>query len=137
MRSAFTDVPLLFFRARDRYGWRVSTKRPDVIRTPPCPEKGLTLAHMHLQGWAMMGSCRRCSLRLRVSIPALIRVHGPDAIWWGRSARCPGWECDGQLVYSARSINGGTFTNVTAAAVRKEQLDAWKASRDQVDLGPR
>lgn len=115
----------------------MSTKRPDVIRQPPQPGLGLTLAHMHLQGWTMMGCCRKCGIKLRVSIPALIMVHGPDAIWWGKKGHCPGWECDGQLEYRIRSIVGGLFTNVSGSPARKEQVDIWRAGREHQDLGPR
>jgi hypothetical protein len=103
---------------------------------PPAPELALTLAEMHLQGWTLKGSCRRCGLQVRVGVPGLIMVHGPDAIWWGKDAPCPGWDCaGGRLIYSARAVNGGTWTCVSTTRPRQELLD--RRSGKAPDLGPR
>jgi hypothetical protein len=113
-------------------------KHPDVIRMPPAPTLGLTLAQMHLQGWTLRGFCRRCGLQVRVSLPALIMVNGPDAIWWGKDAPCPGWECSGgRLAYSARAINGGSWVNVSTTRAPREVVETWKATLNRPDLGPR
>ena len=104
----------------------MSTKRPDVIRRPPSPQTAMSLAEMHLAGWQLRAQCSRCGLALRVSLPAMIRVYGPDAIWWGRQPPCPGFECDmGLLTYSARSINGGSWVSMKAAP-SATQVALWR-----------
>lgn len=44
----------------------------------------MTLAEMHLANWEMRARCNRCSTKLRADLHSIIRVYGPDAIWWGR-----------------------------------------------------
>lgn len=88
----------------------MSTKSPDVLVAPPSPLIAVTLAEMHVLRWELKAVCNRCSLKLRVSLPAMIRTYGPDAIWWGQAPRCPGLECDnGVLTYAARSLRGGSW----------------------------
>lgn len=115
----------------------MSTKAPDVIRRPPMPEQGVSLGEMHQLGWTLQGFCRACGVRLKVSLPALIMVHGPDAVWWGRSTPCPAWECAGRLRYTVRAINGGTWVSVTDHPVRAEVMQRWRDARGRPDRGPR
>lgn len=118
----------------------MGTKKPDVICKPPDPMTCLTLGEMHQARWRVHASCAKCSLRLRVSLKLLIRVHGPDAAWWGHKAPCPrvrdGWNCDGQLTYSAQSINGGTWVSMRDPAPPRV-VDAWLARRGQFFAGER
>lgn len=114
----------------------MGTKRPDVLRHPPGPEQALTLAEMHLAEWQLMACCRRCGVRLRVSLPLLIKAHGPDAVWWGRKGACTVWGCDGQIGYQARSIVGGTWRSMQEPAPAR-LVDRLTARRSRLDRGPR
>lgn len=88
----------------------MSTKKPDVLVAPPSPLTALTLAEMHVRRWEVKATCHRCGIKLRVSLPSMIRTFGPDAVWWGQTPRCPGLECeDGVLHYAARSVRGGSW----------------------------
>lgn len=92
----------------------MTTKSPDVLVAPPSPLTAITLAEMHVRGWRLKATCNRCTLKLRVGLPAMIRTYGPDAIWWGQSQRCPGLDCyDGKLTYAASSIGGGSWVAMT------------------------
>lgn len=114
----------------------MGSKHPDVLRAPPAPETALTLAEMHIREWELMACCRRCSVRLRVSLPVMIRAYGPDAIWWGRRPPCPVWDCAGHLEYQARSIAGGTWRTLKDPAPPRV-VELWKAKRQHQDRGPR
>lgn len=93
----------------------MSTKQPDVICAPPSPLTALTLAEVHVRRWELKATCNRCTTKLRVSLPAMIRTHGPDAIWWGQTPRCPGLECErGVLTYSARTLRGGSWVSLAS-----------------------
>jgi hypothetical protein len=59
---------------------RMGARNPDRIVSPPSTFTALTLAEMHLAGWELRAVCGRCGVQLRASLPALIMVHGPDAI---------------------------------------------------------
>ncbi|MBL8772218.1 MAG: hypothetical protein JNK30_12625 [Phenylobacterium sp.] len=93
----------------------MSTKSPDVLAAPPNPLVAITLAEMHVRRWELKAVCNRCSTKLRVSLPAMIRTHGPDAIWWGQTPRCPGLECQGGVLrYAARALRGGSWVSLDA-----------------------
>jgi len=100
----------------------------------------LTLGEMHQARWNVHASCRRCSLRIRVSLKLLIRVHGPDACWWGRKAPCPrvtdGRSCPGELVYSAQAINGGSWVSMQQQP-SEQVVKAWAAKRGSFYPGER
>lgn len=118
----------------------MSTKRPDVLVLPPSPQVCLTLGEMHQARWTIHASCRRCGLRLRVNLKLLIRVHGPDAMWWGHTPPCPAIRseipCDGQLIYSAQSINGGSWVSMKDKP-HEQYVQAWLAKRGVFHGGPR
>lgn len=110
---------------------------PDRLVSPPSPLTALTLAEIHLQGWELRASCNRCRTQLRVSVPALIRVQGPDVILWGKKPPCPGFECNsGVLTYSARAIPSGSWVAMTTPP-GQHMLSTWTAKRRQTDRGPR
>ncbi len=115
----------------------MSTKSPDVICTPPAPEAALTLAEMHALRWLLVARCNKCRLAVRVNLALLIRVHGPDWIWWGRQPPCPGVDCrDGRLTYIARSIKGGSPRSLASEAPQR-CIELWKLKRGQFYPGPR
>ncbi len=114
----------------------MGTKNPDVVVAPPSAMTALTLAEMHVRGWEVKAACSRCGIKLRISLPAMIRTHGPDAVWWGRKARCPGLECqDGTLTYAARALRGGSWVSLTPAP--GELALAARQKRQRVYPGPR
>jgi hypothetical protein len=115
---------------------RMGARNPDRIVSPPSTFTALTLAEMHLAGWELRAVCGRCGVQLRASLPALIMVHGPDAIWWGRKPACPGWECTGVLTYSARATPSGSWVAMTREPDQRT-IEAWKAKRRSGDRGPR
>lgn len=92
----------------------MSTKNPDVLVAPPNAMTALTLAEMHVRRWELKATCGRCGIKLRVSLPTMIRTYGPDAVWWGQTSACPGLECDGgRLAYAARAVRGGSWISLT------------------------
>jgi hypothetical protein len=114
----------------------MGSKSPDRLRNPPSPEQALTLAEIHLQGWTLRASCSKCGVDLRVNVGSLIRIYGPDKVWWGARPACPVWDCPGQLTYSARALNGGTWRSMRESAPER-LVTAWKTRREARDLGPR
>jgi hypothetical protein len=93
----------------------VSTKAPDVLCAPPSDLTALTLAEMLVHGWRLRGRCtetRRCKLVLKVNLTTLIKVYGPNKVWWGERTACPREGCDGHIVYLAQSIAGGTWVSL-------------------------
>lgn len=114
----------------------MGAKNPDRLKSPPMAETAITLAEMHLERWQLQASCRRCGVILRADLGMLIRVHGPDAIWWGRRPKCPVWDCGGELRYAARSVNGGTWVSLADPAPARV-VERWKAVRGIMDRGPR
>lgn len=99
--------------------------------------KAMTLAEMHLAGWEVRAACNRCKVQLRADLKSMIRVYGPDEIWWGKRPKCPGFECDsGVLPYSARAIRSGSWVAMTTAPSKRE-IDLWSAHRRTRDRGPR
>lgn len=114
----------------------MGTKRPDVVLAPPSAMTALTLAEMHVRRWELKAVCSRCGIKLRVSLPAMIRTYGPDAIWWGRKPACPGLECDGgALTYAARALRGGSW--VSMAQAPGEVAMAAYSKRQRTYPGPR
>lgn len=104
---------------------------------PPNPMTALTLAEMHLAGWEVRAKCNRCKVELRADLKAMIRVYGPDAIWWGRKPKCPGFDCAaGELVYSARAIPSGSWVLLTRAPDPRT-VETWRARRRVWDRGTR
>ena len=104
---------------------------------PPTPMECLTLGEMHQARWTLTARCRKCGLAMRASLQLLIRIHGPDCLWWGNQPRCPGLECrDGRLTYFAQSINGGSRVSMHAPA-NEQLIAAWKAKRGAFHPGPR
>lgn len=115
----------------------MSTKAPDVIRHPPTPEAALTLAEMHALRWILVARCNRCRLAVHVNLALLIRVHGPDCIWWGHQPRCPAVDCSsGRLTYSAQSIRGGSWKSMASKAPER-CIELWKRKRGEFYPGPR
>jgi len=107
----------------------MGARNPDRIAAPPSPMAALTLAEIHIVGWELRASCNRCRTSLRVSLPALIRAQGPDAILWGRRPPCPGFECTGGvLTYSARAIPSGSWVSM-AQEPSSALVEAWRAKR--------
>lgn len=114
----------------------MGSKSPDTIANPPMPETALTLLEMYARNWQVQASCR-CGIRLRIDLAVMIKVHGPNAIWWGKTTRCPGWECsDGRLTYSARALTGGTWRSISNTKAPQHVIENWKLKR-RPDLGPR
>ena len=115
----------------------MSTKAPDVLRAPPSPMAALTLGEMHQARWRLIARCQRCGLAMRASLQLLIRIHGPDCMWWGHQPRCPGLACkDGRLTYFAQSITGGSWISLQTAPAQ-HYIDAWKAKRGSFHPAPR
>ena len=114
----------------------MSTKRPDVLKTPPSSLTCLTLSEMHVAHWQLRAQCR-CGVDFRVSLPTWIRTYGPDHIGWGMSPPCPGWLCtDGTLVITARTLRGGSWVNLSAHRPTDLDIQRWKNARPNY-LGPR
>lgn len=107
-------------------------KRPDVVRWPPSPLQGVTAADMARQGWQVRASCPVCGVSLHVDVGALAKVMPAGFILWGVRPRCRSWiewgdgRCRGRVRLTARSIQGGTWTDVSAAEHRR----AAEATRD-------
>lgn len=115
----------------------MSTKAPDVLCNPPSPLTALTLGEMHQLRWTMIARCSKCSLAMKTNLAALIRLHGPDTMWWGHETACPGLECSGgRLTYSCQSINGGSWVSMRQRP-SEQHIAAWKAKRGQFYRGPR
>ena len=115
----------------------MSTKAPDVVCHPPDPMTALTLAEMHALRWRLTARCDTCKLAVKVNLALLIRLHGPDCIWWGHRPGCPSVECrGGHLTYYARSIVGGSQRSMGAKAP-DAAVQAWKRKRGQFYPGPR
>ncbi|MGH6912044.1 MAG: hypothetical protein ACREE0_22930 [Phenylobacterium sp.] len=112
-------------------------RNPDRIVSPPSPVLAMTLAEMHLAKWELRARCNRCSTELRADLRSMIRVYGPDAIWWGRKPACPGWGCNGgELTYSARALPSGSWVAMTTVP-SQATIDMWKGKRGVTDRGPR
>lgn len=115
----------------------MSTKKPDVLISPPSPMTAMSLAEMHIQKWEMIAQCGRCGLAIHASLVTMIKVYGPDTIWWGMHPPCPGVKCDGgKLTYSVRSIRGGSWV-VMNEKPREQYVKAWKDRRGWMYPGPR
>lgn len=115
----------------------MGTKNPDVVRPPPAPEVALTLAEMHLARWELRATCAKCGLSLRADLRSMIRAYGPDAIWWGKRPRCPGWECtSGELVYSARALSSGSWRTMRSPPPQR-LIDLWLSKHRHEDRGSR
>jgi hypothetical protein len=115
----------------------MGARNPDRIVQPPSPMQAMTLAEMHVLGWELRAHCQRCGLSLRANVAALIKASGPDAIWWGVSPPCPGFDCrDGKLVYGARATPSGSWSSM-ARPPDTRLVEAWKAKRRPRDQGPR
>lgn len=115
----------------------MSTKRPDVLVQPPSPLTALTLAEIHVHRWKLTARCNKCPTALKVNVGTLMRVHGPDTVWWGALPPCPGIECDdGRLVYSAQAIRGGTWVTMRHAPAANV-LEAWKQRQGWIRKAPR
>lgn len=115
----------------------MSTKRPDVLSNPPSPLTCLTLGEMHQARWTIVAKCPACSLAMKTNLTALIRLHGPDAIWWGHRTACPGLNCgQGVLVYQAQSIRGGSWIRMDEEP-SAQHVAAWNAKRGLTQHRPR
>ncbi|PZQ62621.1 MAG: hypothetical protein DI570_09975 [Phenylobacterium zucineum] len=117
----------------------MSTKRPDVLCRPPSDLTALTLCEMHQLRWRLRGVCGApgCGLAVKVSLPTLIRVYGPDKAWWGEHTPCPREECRGEITYWAQSIRSGSWkcmkdppTEIAVARWKRDRGDyGWKGAR--------
>ncbi|WP_091736509.1 hypothetical protein [Phenylobacterium immobile] len=107
----------------------MGAKDPDRVVSPPSPMTAPTLAEMHVRRWELRADCNRCKVQLRVSLPAMIRAQGPDAIWWGQHPTCPGYECPGgKLTYYARAISSGSWVSMTSVPDERT-IAFWRSSR--------
>ena len=84
----------------------------DLAVSPPSPAGALTLGQMADAGWEMVARCRRCGVVLTVDLKALVKLHGADAIWWGRRARCRVVQCGGVVEVGARAWRMGSWQSL-------------------------
>ena len=101
---------------------------PDRAVPPPSSSMAMSLGEMHQLQWQLRARCQKCNVQLRADLPMLIKVWGPDMIWWGRQPRCPVWACEGRLRYSARSIPAGSWVLMTEQP-NKTYVDMWRSRR--------
>jgi hypothetical protein len=91
----------------------VGARNPDHRARPVVDVPGShTLAEMHLRGLEVHARCERCRTRLKVDLPALIRVLGPDASLWRRRPPCRVVGCEGRAVFLARASPGARFVRL-------------------------
>ena len=115
----------------------MSTKQPDVLANPPSPLTCLTLGEMHQARWTVVARCSKCSLAMKTNLAALIRLHGPDTMWWGHETACPSLNCHGgRLSYSAQALRGGSWVSMKEKPA-EQYIAAWRAKRGQFYAGPR
>lgn len=115
----------------------MSTKQPDVLVAPPSDLVAISLGEMHQLKWRLVARCDKCSTALNASLPMLIRVYGPDRIWWGARPPCPGLGCSGgRLTYSAQSISGGSW-KVMGGPPSELAMNRFKNARGEFYQGPR
>lgn len=116
----------------------MGAKNPDRVASPPSPSAALSLAEIHIRQWELMAYCPTCRTRLKANLPTMIKVFGPDVIWWGQRPPCPGWDCGGRLLYSARAVRGGTWVSMERDPP-SEYVEAWRFKRrlKDDDRGPR
>ncbi|WP_133149244.1 hypothetical protein [Caulobacter zeae] len=99
---------------------------PNRVSPPASPLAALTVTEMHAKRWTVRSRCRRCGLTLKVHLPSVIRVLGPDAVLWGRTFRCQrvddGFACAGDTGYTAQTIRHGSWVGLRAATAREIQL---------------
>jgi hypothetical protein len=72
-----------------------------------------TIRQMHRARWSLTTLCDACELRLKVSLPVIAKVLGPDAELWGRHPPCMRVRCPGRQTYHAM-IPGGSGGPLTA-----------------------
>lgn len=124
------------------YPTPVTTKSPDVLCAPPSDLTALTLAEMLVRGWRLRGRCtetRRCRLVVRVNLTSLVRVYGPNQVWWGARTACPREDCRGRIVYAAQSIAGGTWVSLDRApceAALRRRERASHRGEPQIERAP-
>lgn len=81
---------------------------------------------MRALGWRVSAVCTQCRTRLWVDLDHLAVLAGPDALMWGRAARCRVWtwgdhdRCPGVVVFEAQSIRGGSFKPLAMTAQVRE-----------------
>lgn len=117
----------------------MSTKRPDVLVSPPCDMAALTLAEILVKKWRLQGKCdaRGCNLVLKVNVASLIAVYGAHKCWWGVTTICPREGCDGHISYTAQAIAGGSKVSM-AAGPSEIAVQRWKNERGDFGWkGPR
>jgi hypothetical protein len=115
----------------------MGNKAPDVLTHPPSPLTALSLGEMHQLRWTMVARCSKCGLAMRTNLAALVRLHGPDAIWWGHETACPGLECvGGRLSYSVQSIPGGSWVSMKTKP-DPQLVQTWRTKRAGGFRGPR
>lgn len=114
----------------------MSTKHPDVIKNPPSYLTAMSLAEIHLQRWELQAYCQACRVHLKANVATMIRIYGPDHIWWGQQPPCPVWDCAGKLRYSARALKGGSWKSMESPADPKF-VAVWREKQKRADLGPR
>lgn len=101
----------------------------DRVTSPPNQAQALTLGWMADLGWQMRARCRTCELLLEVDVPGLVRMHGRDAIWWGRHPRCRRVGCNGRVTFSAAAPPNPNWVDLVPKP-RPEQVEQFRA------LGP-
>lgn len=93
----------------------MGTKRPDVVRSPPMPAQGVTLAEIRANGWTVRATCRTCRISLHTDLGQMIALLGEDFVLWGRHPKCKVWtwgdneRCSGTVLFEVRSIRGGSW----------------------------
>jgi len=86
---------------------------PDRAILPPTPYAAATLGEMLEQQWEVVAHCPRCLVALKVDLPMLINAHGEDLVLWGRRPPCRVVDCEGRVVFKARSHKYGSWVGLT------------------------
>jgi hypothetical protein len=92
-----------------------------------------SIGQMKDAGWHLCATCQTCRTRLWVDIDTLIARLGRDAFFWGCTARCRVWtwgdreRCPGRVVFSARSIQGGSWVPLK---YDREAHRRWRCERE-------
>jgi hypothetical protein len=82
----------------------MSTVRPDRIPIALRRKGCETIGAMHRAGWDVLSHCQTCGLVMRVSLPVLIRISGPDLSLWNRKERCRRIGCPGFVEFQGKAL---------------------------------
>lgn len=92
----------------------------DIHIAVPTPADALTLGQMERAGWELVARCNRCGVVLSVDVKVLIRLHGEDAVWWGRRPRCRVLACSGRVEFGARAWRMGSWESLARTPTAEE-----------------